>query len=81
MGGGGGGGVLPINQLMGICSWMGLCFHDWIDYYGVAFFNGVTRIGSQIVGILGVRKFWLVGFKNGKICGKKKLLNEELQRC
>ena len=33
----GGGGVLPINKLMGICSWMGLCFHDCIDYYGVAF--------------------------------------------
>ena len=25
----------------------------------------------QIVGILGVRKFWLVGFKNGKMQGKK----------
>ena len=24
-------------------------------------------MGLQIVGILGVRKFWLVGFKNGKI--------------
>ena len=31
-----------------------------------------TRMGSQIDGILGIRKFWLVGFKNGKIRGKKK---------
>ena len=29
-------------------------------------------MGSQIVGIWGVREFWLVGFKNGKIRGKKK---------
>ena len=33
--------------------------------------NRVTRMGSQFVRILGVRKFWLVGFKNGKICSKK----------
>lgn len=33
-------------------------------------------MASQIVGILGVRKFWLVGFKNGKIGGKKKLLQD-----
>ena len=29
-------------------------------------------MGSQIAGILGVRKFWLAGFRNGKIRGKKK---------
>ena len=28
-------------------------------------------MGLQIVGILWVRKFWLVGFKNGMIRGKK----------
>ena len=33
-------------------------------------------MGSQIVGILGLRKFWLVGFKNGKIRGKKKVVTE-----
>ena len=33
-------------------------------------------MGSQIVGILGVRKFWLVGFKNGKVRGKKKVAIE-----
>ena len=34
---GGGGGALPSNRLMGMCRWMGLHFHDWIDYNGVAF--------------------------------------------
>ena len=28
-------------------------------------------MGSQIVGSLGVGKFWLLGFKNGKIQGDK----------
>ena len=39
-GGGGrgaGGGLLPSSRLMGMCCWMGSYFHDWIDYYGVAF--------------------------------------------
>ena len=26
------------KRLMGMCCWMGLHFHDWIDYNGVAFF-------------------------------------------
>ena len=33
----GGGGVLPYKRLMGMCRWMGSHFHDWIDFYGVAF--------------------------------------------
>ena len=32
-----GGGVLPRSKLMGMCLWLGSHFHDWIDYYGVAF--------------------------------------------
>ena len=32
-----GGGVLPYKRLRGMCRWMGLHFHDWIDYNGVAF--------------------------------------------
>ena len=32
-------------------------FHNWIDYYGVAF-SLVTRSGAQIFGIFEVRKFW-----------------------
>ena len=35
--GGGGGGVLPSNRLMGMCRWTGSHFHDWIDYNEVAF--------------------------------------------
>ena len=27
----GGGWVLPYKRLMGMCHWMGLHFHDWID--------------------------------------------------
>ena len=34
---GGWGMVLPSNRLMGMCSWMGSHFHDWVDYNGVAF--------------------------------------------
>ena len=34
---GGGGGVLPSSRLKCICRWIGSHFHDWIDYYGVAF--------------------------------------------
>ena len=33
----GGGGVIPHKRLMGMCCWMGLHFHDWSDYNGVAF--------------------------------------------
>ena len=33
----GGGGVLPYKRLMGMCRLMGSHFHDWIDFYGVAF--------------------------------------------
>ena len=30
-------GALPYKKLMGMCRWMGLHFHDWVDYSGVAF--------------------------------------------
>ena len=30
-------GVLPYKKLMGMCHWMALHFHDWIDYIGDAF--------------------------------------------
>ena len=32
-----GAGVLPYKRLMGMCHWMALHFHDWIDYNGVDF--------------------------------------------
>ena len=39
------GEVLPSNRLMGMCRWMGLHFHDWIDYNGVAFSIGLLEWG------------------------------------
>ena len=59
-----GGGGTSSNRLMGMCCWMGSHFHDWIDYNGVAFSIGasrVTRMGSHICGISGVSKFRQVG--------------------
>ena len=60
---------------MGMCRWMGSHFHNWVDCNGVAFptefLIDILEWGRKFVGIFGVRKFWLVGFKNGKICGKK----------
>ena len=49
---------------MGMCHWMGSYFRDWIDYNGDAFsteFPTVTRMGSQIVGILGFPKILASG--------------------
>ena len=43
---------------MGMCRWMESHFHDWIDYNGVAFSIELTRMGSHVFGIFGVRKFW-----------------------
>ena len=37
---GGGGGGLPSSRLMGMSRWMGLHFHDRIDYNGAAFSSG-----------------------------------------
>ena len=38
-------GVLPSNNLMGMCRWMGSHFHDWIDYNGVAFSRELQEWG------------------------------------
>ena len=61
--GGGGGGILSINGPMGIFRWMGSHLHNWIVYLWHCIFNKVrnrvTRMGLQIVRVLGVRKFWL----------------------
>ena len=43
----GGGGVLPYKRLMGMCRWMGLHFHDWSDYNGVAFSIELLEWGCQ----------------------------------
>ena len=56
--GGLGGGLLPSNRLIGMCRWMGLHFHNWIDYNRVAFSKELLEWGHTFFGILGVRKFW-----------------------
>ena len=67
---GGGGGALSSNTLMGMCRWMGRIFTTGIDYNGVAFRNRVTRMGSHIFGIWGVRIFWQVGILGIKNIGR-----------
>ena len=51
--GGGGGGALPSNRLMGMCRWMGSHFHDWIDYNGVAFSKELLEWGRIFLGFWG----------------------------
>ena len=46
--------------------WMVSHFYDWIDYNGVAF---STEFPAEL---LEWGHKWLLGFENGKICGKKK---------
>ena len=48
-----GGGVLPSNRLMGMCRWMGLHFHDWIDYNGVTFSIALLEWGHIFSGFGG----------------------------
>ena len=36
-GGWGGGGLHSYNRLIRMCRWMGRHFHDWSDFYGVAY--------------------------------------------
>ena len=43
----GGGGVLPYKRLMGMCRGMGLHFHDWSDYNGVAFSIDLLEWGRK----------------------------------
>ena len=51
--GGGGGGALPSNRLMGMCRWMGSHFHYWIDYNGVAFSIELLEWGRTFSGFGG----------------------------
>ena len=41
------GGVLPYKRLIGMCRWMGLDFHDWSDYNGVAFSIDLLEWGRK----------------------------------
>ena len=54
-----GRGVLPSKRPLGMCRWMGSHFHNWVDYNGVGYiFSRITRMGSHIFEISGIRKFW-----------------------
>ena len=53
-----GGGVLPYERLVELCRWMGSHFHDWIDYYGVAFLIELLEWGSHIF-VFGLRQFFI----------------------
>ena len=67
------GGALPSNSLIGMCSWMGSHFHDWIEYNEVAFSIELLEWGRIFSGF-GGRIFWQVvslGEKYRKICGTK----------
>ena len=47
------GGLLPYKRLMGMCRWMGLHFHDWIDYNGVTFLVELLEWGRTFSRFLG----------------------------
>ena len=38
-----------------MCRWMGSHFHDWIDYYGIAFSIELLEWGSTFSDFFGVR--------------------------
>ena len=70
-----GGGVLPSNRLMGMCHWMGLHFHDWMDYNGVAFSTQLLEWGCIFSGFGSENSpasrdfgyFWVLKYRT--ICG------------
>ena len=53
----GGGGVHPCNRLMGMYRWMGLHFHDWIDYNGALFSLELLEWDRTFSVLRGIRKF------------------------
>ena len=54
-------GVLPYKRLMGMCRWMGLHFHDWIDYNGVAFSKELLEWGRTFSDFWGKRVVHIYG--------------------
>ena len=44
-----GRGVLPCKRIMGMFRWMGLHFHDWSDYNGVAFSIDLLEWGRKFL--------------------------------
>ena len=58
---GGGRRALPYKRLMGMCRWIGLHFHDWIDYSGVAFSKEVLEWGRTFSDFWGKRVVHIYG--------------------
>ena len=58
---GAGGRALPYKRLMGMCRWMGLHFHDWIDYSGVAFSKELLEWGRTFSDFGGKRVVHVYG--------------------
>ena len=55
-------GVLLYKRLlMGMCRWMGLHFHDWIDYNGVAFSKELLEWGRTFSDFWGKRAVHIYG--------------------
>ena len=42
--------LLAYKRLIGMCRWLGLDFHEWIDYNGVAFSRELLEWGSAFFG-------------------------------
>ena len=59
--GGGGEVALPYKRLNGMCRWMGLHFHDWIDYNGVAFSKELLEWGRTFTDFWGKRVVHIYG--------------------
>ena len=51
----GGGGGLAYKRLMGMCCWMRLHFHEWIEYNEVAFSRELLEWGRTFFWFFGVR--------------------------
>ena len=41
--------LLAYKRLIGMCRWLGLDFHEWIDYNGVAFSRELLEWGSAFL--------------------------------
>ena len=52
---------LPCKRLMGMCRWMGLHFHDWIDYGGVAFSKELLEWGRTFSDFWGKKVVHIYG--------------------
>ena len=56
-----GGRALSYKRLMGMCRWMGLHFHDWIDYSGVALSTELLEWGRTFSDFWGKKVVHIYG--------------------